>query len=174
MYSPTDFGIEDSPGNRRTTIEPLKPGVKIGQLEAKTDLSLIDKIELGRLYQNYTGGGGGVFNVGDIADITEECTENCAHLFFYDEDGNQITVIGGTARNFRDSPDKRHRRGIKNVASVQQSGFGCHKIFSRSNYRSTAKEIIGTQKINLAEEGFTKTKIMSVKYKRDCKFPARA
>ena len=25
------------------------------QLEAKTDLSLIDKIELGRLYQNYTG-----------------------------------------------------------------------------------------------------------------------
>ena len=31
--------------------------------------------------------------MGDIADITEECTENCAHLFFYDEDGNQITVV---------------------------------------------------------------------------------
>jgi len=201
MYNPTDFGKLDSAGNRLTTIEPLKPGVKLGQVEAKSDLSLLDKIELGRAYQNITavscfkletlkayaaylmpelelqcpeGGGGGVFNVGDIADITEECTENCAHLYFYDKDGNQITVIGGTARNFRDSPDERHRRGIKNVASVQQSGFGCHKIFSRSNYRSTAKEIIGTQKINLAEEGFTKTKIMSVKYKRDCKFPARA
>ena len=73
---------------------------------------------------------------------------------------NAVIQIGGTASNFRDSPEETHRRGIKNVASVQQSGFGCHKIFSGSNYRSAAKEIIGTQKINLAEEGFTKTKIM--------------
>ena len=34
-----------------------------------------------------------IINVGDIADITEECTENCAHLYFYDKDGNQITAV---------------------------------------------------------------------------------
>jgi len=54
MYNPTDYGILDSAGNRQTTIEPLKPGVTIGQLEAKMDLSLVDKIELGRLYQKDT------------------------------------------------------------------------------------------------------------------------
>ena len=43
--------------------------------------------------QNIAGGGADVFNVGDIADITEECTENCAHLYFYDKDGEEITVV---------------------------------------------------------------------------------
>lgn len=29
MYGPTDFGVLDDFGNRQTTIEPLKPGVKL-------------------------------------------------------------------------------------------------------------------------------------------------
>ena len=49
-------------------------------------------IQIPRLDQNVAGAGG-VFDVGDIADITEECTENCAHLYFYDKDGNQITAV---------------------------------------------------------------------------------
>ena len=73
---------------------------------------------------------------------------------------NAIFQVRGTASNFRDSPDVAYKRGIKNVASVQQSGFGCHKIFSGSNYRGFAKKIIGNDKIVLADEGFSQTKIM--------------
>ena len=71
-----------------------------------------------------------------------------------------LTQVRGTARNFRDSPEEAHKRGIKNVVSVQQTGYGCHKIFSATDYRSVAKEIHGNNMIVLAEEGFTKTKIM--------------
>jgi len=48
MFGPTDFGVLDSSGNRMKTIEPLKPGVELGNLDSKTDLSLVDKIGLGR------------------------------------------------------------------------------------------------------------------------------
>jgi len=53
MYGPNDFGIMDSNG-RRTTIKPVKPGVEIRGAEEKMDLSLVDKIELGRAYQPIT------------------------------------------------------------------------------------------------------------------------
>ena len=75
IYGPKDFGIQDSTtGERKTTIQPLDPNVEIRYLAQttkdvsqitivvtirgaayKTDLSLVDKIELARTYQNLTG-----------------------------------------------------------------------------------------------------------------------
>ena len=72
MLYPSDaFGKEDGSGRRRTTIQPLKPGVEIRQeivadsLEiiltirgavGKTSLSAVDAVELARAYQPKTGG----------------------------------------------------------------------------------------------------------------------
>jgi len=55
MYGPDDFGIEDSQGKRRTTIQPLDSKVEIRGAGSKTELSLVDKIELARAYQPLTG-----------------------------------------------------------------------------------------------------------------------
>ena len=67
----------------------------------------------------------------------------------------------GTAKGFRNAPEdkKKHRGGIKAVAMVQQTGYGCHKIFSHTGHRGLSKEIIGSNKIVLSEEGFSKTVI---------------
>ena len=65
----------------------------------------------------------------------------------------------GTAKNFRGAPDKKHRGGIKGVAEIQQTGFGCHKIFSRTSYKGSTKKIEGSNKIVLAENGFSSTVI---------------
>jgi len=56
MLYPSDaFGKEDGSGGRKTTIQPLKPGVEIRGSEAKTELSAVDAVELARTYQSKTG-----------------------------------------------------------------------------------------------------------------------
>ena len=71
MLYPSDaFGKEDDLGGRKTTIQPLKPGVEIRQeiqlirnttnitgrgSEAKTELTAVDAVELARAYQPKTG-----------------------------------------------------------------------------------------------------------------------
>merc|ERR1712226_839697 len=54
MYGPDAFGIEDSRG-KGTTIQPLDSKVEIRGPAGKTELSLVDKIELARAYQPLTG-----------------------------------------------------------------------------------------------------------------------
>ena len=70
MYGPTDAGkMDNATGTRMTTIYPKVPGVEIrwkSKLKwpwdeylirgpaSKTELSLVDKIELARAYQNIT------------------------------------------------------------------------------------------------------------------------
>ena len=49
--------------------------------------------------------------------------------------------------------------GIKNVAMVQQTGNGCHKIFAGLDHKGTSKIIRGNNKIVLSEKGFNPTKI---------------
>ena len=72
MYGPTDVGkMDNTTGTRMTTIRPKVPEVEIGWDSmlslsyhtlirgpaSKTELSLVDKIELARAYQNITGEG---------------------------------------------------------------------------------------------------------------------
>jgi len=54
MYGPEDFGVMDSQGRRKKTIQPLQPGIELRGAESKSGLSLVDKIELGRAYQPLT------------------------------------------------------------------------------------------------------------------------
>jgi len=54
MYGPHDFGIIDSSGRPKITVQPLKAGVDMRETETKTELSLVDKIELARAYQPIT------------------------------------------------------------------------------------------------------------------------
>ena len=70
-----------------------------------------------------------------------------------------IFQVQGTAKNFRGAPDGKHKRGIKNVGIVQQTGTGCHKIFSGVNHGGYSKVIRGSIRIDLAKEGFTQTTI---------------
>ena len=64
----------------------------------------------------------------------------------------------GTAKNFHDAGEK-FKRGIKNVAMVQQTGNGCHKIFAGLDHKGSSKIIRGNNKIVLSEKGFMITKI---------------
>merc|ERR1712037_1046990 len=93
------------------------------------------------------GGGGGIWEMEDL-DL-EDCTENCAHLYFFDKDGTRIVGVAGTAKNFHEAPNRKHRSGIKKVAAVQQTGVDCHKIFSGKGFRGRSKEIKGQNKIVL-------------------------
>jgi len=81
-----------------------------------------------------------------------------------------IFQVQGTAKNFRGAPDGKHKRGIKNVGIVQQTGTGCHKIFSGVNHGGYSKVIRGSIRIDLAKEGFTQTTIRSVMYSKECQF----
>jgi len=54
MYGEFDFGINGTLGPK-ITIQPLKAGTDIRGAETKTELSLVDKVELGRAYQPITG-----------------------------------------------------------------------------------------------------------------------
>ena len=64
----------------------------------------------------------------------------------------------GTAKNFRNG-GRKFKYGIKNVAMVQQTGDGCHKIFAGLDHKGTSKIIRGNNKIVLSEKGFNPTKI---------------
>ena len=68
MPGPTNYGITDVAGRRMATLKSLAPGVKLKwemvlnlykqefrDVGEKKELSLIDKIGLGRLYQQVTG-----------------------------------------------------------------------------------------------------------------------
>ena len=66
--------------------------------------------------------------------------------------------VEGTRKNFRHK-GRKFKMGIKNVAMVQQTGNGCHKIFAGLDHKGTSKIIRGTNKIVLSEKGFTPTKI---------------
>lgn len=117
--------------------------------------------------------GGGVFDLPEIDG--EECQERCAHLYFYDKDDNQITALSGTAEHFRES--KAFKRGIKNVVKIRQTGYGCHKIYSRKSFKSATfvydEKKFGANKVTLKEEGFRSSTIGSVRYARNCKFPKK-
>merc|ERR1711951_58919 len=53
MYGPDAYGKEDKvTGKYMTTIEPLMTGVEFSGPETKMELSLIDKVELGRAYSD--------------------------------------------------------------------------------------------------------------------------
>ena len=77
------------------------------------------------------------------------------------DDISIIIQVAGTAKNFHEAPyrNEKHKGGIKKVAAVQQTGVGCHKIFSGKYFRGRSKEIRGQNKIVLKEAGFSNTVI---------------
>ena len=71
------------------------------------------------------------------------------------DDVSFIIQVAGTAKNFHEAPNRKHRSGIKKVAAVQQTGVGCHKIFSGISFKGKSKVIRGQNKIVLKEAGFS-------------------
>ena len=69
--------------------------------------------------------------------------------------------MSGTAEHFRES--KAFKRGIKNVVKIRQTGYGCHKIYSRKSFKSATfvydEKKFESNKVTLKEEGFRSSTI---------------
>ena len=70
--------------------------------------------------------------------------------------------MSGTAEHFK--KNETFKRGIKNVVKIRQTGYGCHKIYSRKSFKSSTfvigeTERFGANKVTLKDVGFSSSTI---------------
>ena len=84
----------------------------------------------------------------------------CSTLEFFDKDGISLTKIQLTRDDASDPFEAvKLGRGVKNVASVRQTGTGCHRVFKGRRFKGEELTLEGSNMHNLANKGYGATVI---------------
>jgi len=136
IYGPTDYGILDSVGQRMTTIQPLVPGEEIRGPGSKTDLSLVDKIELARTYSEVTDDN--CFNLESVvlyAAHVDSLRKTCP---VQQSAGAQEMLVRKEVGNPADYFDKTFAEYQKGFSANGESWLGLdnlHRLTSQQDYK---------------------------------------